>query len=109
VQCDHKKKDGVRICGNCRADLTLSQEEIDERDKFYPLFLKSLKKESIADSHSCRHLLDIFVSQNALTLTRKMATTCIEVMGGQCSDPKSDLRRRIEKLEAELGEIKKLV
>jgi hypothetical protein len=112
MPCDHKKKEGVRLCGTCGADLTLTQEEIDERDKLYPLFIENMITHNNKEHDNAlnRRLLDVFVSQNALTIAMKMTKLTLELTQKDLKfEPKEDLKKKVEKLEAELGEIKKML
>src|SRR3989338_5693235 len=73
MDCNHKKREGINCCG---ADLTLSQEEIDARDDFLPLFEKSIMDKLPGENRNSevnRHVLDYFLSKNALTLAYQMA------------------------------------
>jgi len=41
--CNHTKHEHINYCGDCGADLTLREEEIEARDKFFEIYKELLK------------------------------------------------------------------
>src|SRR3989338_11500301 len=99
MPCDHKKKEGVLHCGNCNADLELGQDEIDARDRFYPIF-EGLFKERVPGVKFNRTYFDSFMSRNGA----RMATMMIEMFskdGGLEHDIVGDTGKKDPMLELE--------
>jgi len=73
MPCDHTRKDNF-ICPLCGANLDLHQDEIDSRDKFYPI-LAELVKKNAPELKFDRMAFDHFMNRNGA----RMATMMIDI------------------------------
>ena len=66
--CNHEKREHVNYCGDCGADLTLREDEIKARDKFFEIY-RELLKEKNPDVKFDRGMFDTFIRTNGATMS----------------------------------------
>ncbi len=94
--CNHKKRDGVHYCGDCGADLMLTQEEIDARDKFYDIY-KELMDAKHPDAKFSRAGFDSYIKTKGATMAMQIIQMFVKDGKVEVTENKDDVLLNLEK------------
>ena len=96
MACDHKKQENVHYCGSCGADLTLIQEEIDARDKFFEIY-RDLMNAKHPDVKLTRSMFDAFIKTKGATMAMQILRMFASEGKIEVTEPQADALLKLER------------